>query len=332
MIGLDAVNNLRLRTGNRIPQSSQFTVPKSAIRADGARIHGRDAGRSLATDTVELSGLLPFPAPVAAQETPPVNAGFSGQSDDTKKDSAPGTPAGDADDPIAAEESESGDEGSGPGQATDARGEPLDEDEQRQVKELKNRDREVRQHEQAHKAAGGRYAGAISYDYQQGPDGRRYAVGGEVSIDVSPENEPEATIAKMRQVRAAALAPAEPSSQDQSVAAEASKIEAEARQELQQEQTEKASGNGGQNADGEDGENEEGAAGEATNTGGRAASGGVGIETGDNGNSPLSPASESEMIRPASRRGGNYARLSSALIPPAGSMAFAGQRGIDVYA
>jgi hypothetical protein len=99
----------------------------------------------------------------------------------------------------------------------------------------------VRRHEQAHKAAGGRYAGAISYEYSRGPDGKRYAVGGEVGIDISPERDPAATIAKMRQVKAAALAPADPSAQDRAVAAEAGQIEQRARRELRLAATESAS-------------------------------------------------------------------------------------------
>ena len=44
-------------------------------------------------------------------------------------------------------------------------------------------DREERQHEQAHlSAAGGHARGGPSYQYETGPDGKRYAVGGEVSI------------------------------------------------------------------------------------------------------------------------------------------------------
>ncbi len=103
---------------------------------------------------------------------------------------------------------------------------------QRVVDQLKSRDREVRAHEQAHAAVGGSLAGSPSYEYQTGPDGKKYAVGGEVSIDVSKTNDPEATIRKMQTVRAAALAPAEPSSQDRKVAAEASRNLAEARAEL----------------------------------------------------------------------------------------------------
>ncbi len=109
----------------------------------------------------------------------------------------------------------------------------LSEEERQQVTDLKRRDREVRAHEQAHKAAGGGHTGAIQFEYQTGPDGRRYAVGGEVAIDVSAvAGDPRATIAKMQQVRRAALAPAQPSSQDRAVAARASALEAQARAEL----------------------------------------------------------------------------------------------------
>ncbi len=113
-------------------------------------------------------------------------------------------------------------------------GSDLTEEEQEQVTELKSRDREVRSHEQAHLAAAGPYAtGGPSYEYQQGPDGSRYAIGGEVGIDTSPvSGDPEATIQKAQQIRAAALAPASPSSQDQQVAAAATQMESQARAEL----------------------------------------------------------------------------------------------------
>lgn len=128
----------------------------------------------------------------------------------------------------------------------DARGEKiaapgeLSEEEADQVRELKARDQEVRRHEQAHAAAGGAYAGAPSYEYQQGPDGQRYAVGGEVSIDVSPvAGDPGATVQKMRQVKAAANAPAQPSGQDRSVAATADAVSQRAQAELLAQSTEK---------------------------------------------------------------------------------------------
>ena len=96
----------------------------------------------------------------------------------------------------------------------------------------------MRTHEQAHATIGGQYAGSPQYDSQRGPDGQRYAIDGEVSIDVSTENTPQQTIRKMQQVRAAALAPAEPSPQDLQVAAEASRIAFEARSKLAEERKE----------------------------------------------------------------------------------------------
>ena len=112
--------------------------------------------------------------------------------------------------------------------------EELTEVEKQQVNELKQRDAEVKAHEAAHLgAAGGLARGGASYEYQKGPDSRNYAVGGEVSIDSSPvTGDPNATIVKAQQIRSAALAPAIPSSQDHKVAAKASQMEAEARQEL----------------------------------------------------------------------------------------------------
>ncbi|GHV21953.1 hypothetical protein AGMMS49959_11930 [Planctomycetales bacterium] len=120
-------------------------------------------------------------------------------------------------------------------------GEPLTDEEQQQVQKLKRRDLEVRTHEQAHLAASGGFAsGGAKFEYQQGEDGKRYAIGGHVSIDTSPEATPEATIAKMRTVRQAALAPAEPSGQDRSVAASAASTMNEARRELATETAEKS--------------------------------------------------------------------------------------------
>ena len=104
---------------------------------------------------------------------------------------------------------------------------------QQQITELASRDREVRSHEQAHAAVGGSYAGAPTYSFKRGPDGQAYAVGGEVSIDVSPiPNDPAATLRKMEVVQQAALAPAEPSAQDLRVAAQAQVLAAQARSEL----------------------------------------------------------------------------------------------------
>ena len=108
-------------------------------------------------------------------------------------------------------------------------------DDDKEVQELRSKDRQVRAHEQALKASAGAHAGAVSDTYTTGPDGKRYAVAGEVPIDVSPvEGDPDATVLKMQQVRAAALAPAEPSAADRRVAAKAQQVEREAQAEKQQ--------------------------------------------------------------------------------------------------
>lgn len=122
------------------------------------------------------------------------------------------------------------------GETKSSTGQPLTEEEQKQVEELKKRDQEVRQHEQAHKAAAGPYArGGPNYSYQTGPEGKRYATGGSVQIDTSPvAGDPEATIRKMEVVQRAALAPAEPSGQDQKIAAQAAQQAQKARQKLAQ--------------------------------------------------------------------------------------------------
>jgi len=103
-----------------------------------------------------------------------------------------------------------------------------------QLDGLKSRDREVKAHEQAHLSAAGGFAlSAAKFTYVVGPDGQRYATGGEVKIDVSPvEGDPEATIRKAETIRRAALAPAEPSSQDYAVAAKAAALAAKAAAEL----------------------------------------------------------------------------------------------------
>ena len=112
----------------------------------------------------------------------------------------------------------------------------------KEISELKSRDTEVKAHEQAHIAAGGKYVrSGAHYEYQTGPDGNKYAVGGEVNIDTSKESgDPQGTITKMQTVIRAALAPAEPSAQDRSVAAQAEKTEMEAQSELMKTQSDKA--------------------------------------------------------------------------------------------
>jgi len=126
-------------------------------------------------------------------------------------------------------------------QEDDKNGELSPED-KRVVVDMQARDREVRAHEQAHVSVGGRYVtSGPTYEYEKGPDKKQYAVGGEVGIDSSPvKNDPEATIAKMQIVRAAALAPPDPSGQDRAVASAASREEGLARAELREQRSAEA--------------------------------------------------------------------------------------------
>ncbi len=111
--------------------------------------------------------------------------------------------------------------------------------EEKLVEELKARDQEVRRHEEAHARTGAPYTGRPSYEFQRGPDGHQYAVGGEVSIDTAPiAGDPEATIRKMEVVKRAASAPSEPSGQDRAVAAQADAQMQAARAELQEQRAE----------------------------------------------------------------------------------------------
>lgn len=105
-----------------------------------------------------------------------------------------------------------------------------------ELQKLQARDSEVRAHEAAHIAAGGGVVtGGANLSYTRGSDGKMYAVGGEVPIDMSEGNIPQETINKMQQVKAAALAPSSPSSTDYKVATTATMLEARAMIEMNKE-------------------------------------------------------------------------------------------------
>jgi hypothetical protein len=85
----------------------------------------------------------------------------------------------------------------------------------------------------AHANIGGTTTGAPSYTFEVGPDGKKYAVSGEVDVDLSiVPGDPQATIVKMQKVYAAALAPVSPSIQDTRVAASATQKILTAQSEL----------------------------------------------------------------------------------------------------
>ncbi|MEM9064605.1 MAG: putative metalloprotease CJM1_0395 family protein [Planctomycetota bacterium] len=192
----------------------------------GTVIAGPRIAQEFAPSLVAARSAQERPQPELPQATPSIARGedrfeSTGEADET---------AGDAGEPDNAPDAKAD---RGPD------GEPLSDEEQAQLDQMRDRDSEVRTHEQAHIAAAGElFRGGPYYEYASGPDGKRYAVGGRVSIDTSPGQTPEETIQKAARIRAAAMAPAEPSSTDRSVAAKADRMAAEARQELAQQETE----------------------------------------------------------------------------------------------
>ncbi|GAA6153740.1 putative metalloprotease CJM1_0395 family protein [Pseudoteredinibacter isoporae] len=140
-----------------------------------------------------------------------------------------------SDNADAERDSEEQEKGDNPQGQKGADGEPLSREEMQLIQKLAARDREVKDHEQAHAAVGGELAGAPSYEYQKGPDGKNYAVGGEVPITIQEvAGDPKATLENARKVQRAALAPAEPSDQDRRVAARAAQLEQQALREISQ--------------------------------------------------------------------------------------------------
>jgi hypothetical protein len=129
-------------------------------------------------------------------------------------------------------------EGAGDGRAEAA--DPAEEERlQETVRQLEQQDKEVRAHEHAHAAAAGGLGSVPTFSYRVGPDGRLYAVAGEVKIDTSPvPGDPEATLRKAQQIERAAFAPGDPSPEDRRAAAMASALAARARQELARQQEE----------------------------------------------------------------------------------------------
>jgi len=120
---------------------------------------------------------------------------------------------------------------------TSAGSKQLTTEQQRTIQQLQQIDRTVRAHEQAHLSAGrGVVTSGAQFQYTYGPDGKQYAVGGEVGIDTSPERKPQANIDKGRLIQAAALAPKDPSPQDFRVAAVGGQLEAQGQTDLVREQ------------------------------------------------------------------------------------------------
>lgn len=106
-----------------------------------------------------------------------------------------------------------------------------------EVSQLVIIEKKVIAHEQAHKSVGGEFTGAMSYSYTNGPDGKRYITGGEVSISIPSTDDKAQMIRMLERVKNAALAPADPSGQDLKVAASASAKQMAVRADLAKEKT-----------------------------------------------------------------------------------------------
>lgn len=114
----------------------------------------------------------------------------------------------------------------------------LSNEEKAQLSELKAADSRVKAHEAAHQS-GPAASGGASYTYKKGPDGVMYAVGGEVPVRIQTGSTPQESITNLQGVIATALAPADPSPQDISIASKARVMMMKAQQELAAEIQEK---------------------------------------------------------------------------------------------
>ncbi|WDE05603.1 hypothetical protein SG34_001265 [Thalassomonas viridans] len=225
---------------NHLPLATSVNPPTDTLRRDNhmrevitqptalnpsAAEKGVASEKDKARTPVQDNEFIDFVSLQDQQEQEETTVGDSTQNRNQSSDQAP-------EQGNSQEQGQSGEE-----TARDARQEQLAEAEQlaeeKQIQALQSRDQEVRAHELAHANVGGATTGSPSYTFQVGPDGRRYAVGGEVSVDLTPvSGDPQATIAKMQKVQAAALAPVEPSGQDRQVAATAARIILQAQSEL----------------------------------------------------------------------------------------------------
>ena len=212
-----------------------IVTPQPAINLNTSNVYTETARRDN-----QLREVIPKPAPLPASSTEnkPLNEGDKSKFQATDNADTYDSSGRLDENKTIAEDEERNDQQqsrSGKDEEPSEQEQRAEEAEQQQLTDLKARDREVRLHEQAHARVGGQYAGSPTYEYQRGPDGNNYAVGGQVMIDVAEvPNDPKATIDKMQTVRAAALAPAEPSGADRAIAADATQKMAAAQADLAQ--------------------------------------------------------------------------------------------------
>jgi len=116
----------------------------------------------------------------------------------------------------------------------------LTSQEKAELAKLQSIDSKVRAHEAAHQS-GTAASGGASFTYEKGPNGVMYAVSGEVPVRMQSGSTPQETITNAQGVISTALAPADPSPQDISIASKARVMLMKAQQELAQEIQEKMS-------------------------------------------------------------------------------------------
>ena len=95
-----------------------------------------------------------------------------------------------------------------------------EQDFQRVLQKFKKQDAEIKSHEQIH-ASIGQTTTPISYNYQQGPDGKMYAVGGSVRLDTSMPSDPKAAAFKLDMLQRAASGPSDVSGADVAISSQA---------------------------------------------------------------------------------------------------------------
>jgi hypothetical protein len=101
--------------------------------------------------------------------------------------------------------------------------------------ELRTIDVRVKAHERIHAGTAGRYAdSAPHYVYAAGPDGRLYAVGGSLKVDLRlVPGDPVETLRKAHAIMRAAIGPGDPSAADLRIAAAAYRLAAGARRDME---------------------------------------------------------------------------------------------------
>jgi len=113
----------------------------------------------------------------------------------------------------------------------------LSAEEQRRVRELERLDRVVRAQENVHRAVAPEVvSGDSTFEFEVGPDGRRYAVRGETRIELPRSGDPDQIVHDAQLALRAALAPAQVSSEDRVLAMRAAGLEARARAQIQRDE------------------------------------------------------------------------------------------------